>query len=94
MMKPTALLAGALALCAAPAFAEGHATGTAQIDYGPRPLFLVDAMDDGPLKEKLLSCAGQTPSRTDFSIGHRGAPLKYPEHTVESNIAAAIQGAG
>ncbi|MEO0702178.1 MAG: glycerophosphodiester phosphodiesterase family protein [Pseudomonadota bacterium] len=94
MMKPTALLAGALALCAAPAFAEGHATGTAQIDYGPRPLFLVDAMDDGPLKEKLLSCAGQTPSRTDFSIGHRGAPLLFPEHTVQSNVAAARQGAG
>lgn len=30
----------------------------------------------------------------DFSIGHRGACLQYPEHTLESYTAAAIQGAG
>ena len=30
----------------------------------------------------------------DFSIGHRGAALQYPEHTLESYKAAAIQGAG
>ncbi len=72
--------------------AEGH-SGPA-IDYGPRPAFLIDKMADGPLKTKLQSCAGQTPSRTDFSIGHRGAPLQFPEHTVESNVAAARMGAG
>ncbi len=32
--------------------------------------------------------------RSDFSIGHRGACMMYPEHTVESYKAAAIQGAG
>ncbi|TMP65107.1 glycerophosphodiester phosphodiesterase, partial [Pseudoalteromonas sp. S1609] len=29
-----------------------------------------------------------------FSIGHRGAPMQYPEHTKESYIAAARMGAG
>ena len=37
---------------------------------------------------------GQTASKSDFSIGHRGAPLMFPEHTVQSNVAAARQGAG
>ncbi|MEL7344265.1 MAG: glycerophosphodiester phosphodiesterase family protein [Pseudomonadota bacterium] len=76
-----------------PALAGGHATGPA-VEYGTRPAFLIEKMADSPLKEKLASCVGQTPARTDFSIGHRGAPLLFPEHTVESNIAAAQQGAG
>lgn len=64
------------------------------VETGVRPLYLIDKMDDGPLKEELLSCAGQPVDRTQFSIGHRGAPLMFPEHTVESNVAAARQGAG
>ena len=32
--------------------------------------------------------------RSDFSIGHRGACMQFPEHTLESYKAAAIQGAG
>ena len=51
-------------------------------------------MDDSPPKEQLMSCKGQTPTTSKFSIGHRGAPLMFPEHTVESNIAAARMGAG
>ena len=31
---------------------------------------------------------------SDFSIGHRGAPLQFPEHTKESYEAAARMGAG
>lgn len=31
---------------------------------------------------------------SDFSIGHRGATLQFPEDTLESMKAAAIQGAG
>jgi glycerophosphoryl diester phosphodiesterase len=31
---------------------------------------------------------------TDFSIGHRGACLQFPEHTAESYTAAARTGAG
>lgn len=89
------LLAGAFALCAIPAFAQMELPdGPGQIDYGPRPLFLVEAMDDSPLKDQLMSCVGQTPEKSDFSIGHRGAPLLFPEHTVQSNLAAARQGAG
>ncbi|MFN3145929.1 MAG: glycerophosphodiester phosphodiesterase family protein [Paracoccaceae bacterium] len=65
-----------------------------QVDYGPRPLHLVEQMTDSPLKDKLLSCAGQTPAVSKFSIGHRGAPLLFPEHTVQSNVAAARMGAG
>ena len=51
-------------------------------------------MKEGPLKEQLLACSNQTPQRSEFSIGHRGAPLLFPEHTVQSNLAAARQGAG
>ncbi|MEO1493108.1 MAG: glycerophosphodiester phosphodiesterase family protein [Pseudomonadota bacterium] len=64
------------------------------LSYGPRPFYLIDRMADGPLKEKLASCATQTPKRSLFSIGHRGAPMQFPEHTVESNRAAARMGAG
>lgn len=64
------------------------------VEVGVRPLYLIDKMKDGPLKQKLQACAGQPVKRTLFSIGHRGAPLQFPEHTVESNLAAAWQGAG
>jgi hypothetical protein len=33
-------------------------------------------------------------SVSDFSIAHRGACLQFPEHTLESYKAGAIQGAG
>ncbi|PRX37240.1 glycerophosphoryl diester phosphodiesterase [Meinhardsimonia xiamenensis] len=81
---------GTLVLAAAPALSQG----IEGISYGPRPFYLIDRMAEGPLKERLLSCAGQTPRTTRFSIGHRGAPLQFPEHTVESNLAAARMGAG
>lgn len=74
------------------ALADAHVN--AGLTYGPRPAFLINQMNDGPLKSKLESCLGQTPTRSDFSIGHRGAPLLFPEHTVESNVAAAQMGAG
>jgi glycerophosphoryl diester phosphodiesterase len=64
------------------------------VELGSRPALLVDAMDPGVLKDKLNSCQGSSFRRTDFSIGHRGAALKYPEHTRESYEAAARQGAG
>ncbi len=60
----------------------------------PRPLFLIDRMAEGPLKDRLASCAGQPMKTALFSIGHRGAPMMFPEHTVESNRAAARMGAG
>ena len=64
------------------------------IQYGVRPYYLIDAMKDGPLKSKLKSCIGNTPHQSSFSIAHRGAPLEFPEHTVQSNAAAALMGAG
>ncbi|MEL7184008.1 MAG: glycerophosphodiester phosphodiesterase family protein [Pseudomonadota bacterium] len=76
-----------------PVLADGHAAGSA-LTYGTRPAFLINQMTDSPLKEQLMACIGQTPERSAFSIGHRGAPLMYPEHTVESNVAAAQMGAG
>ncbi|CTQ51046.1 glycerophosphodiester phosphodiesterase family protein [Jannaschia donghaensis] len=85
---------GALALLiATPAAAETHATDTG-LSYGPRPAWLISQMDEGDLKTRLQACSGQTPTRSNFSIGHRGAPLMFPEHTVESNVAAASMGAG
>nr|WP_240758156.1 glycerophosphodiester phosphodiesterase family protein [Palleronia sediminis] len=72
---------------------QGDDAGAA-MSYGQRPAYLVDKMADGPLKDELAACLGNTPERTAFSIGHRGAPLMFPEHTVQSNRAAARQGAG
>ena len=60
---------------------------------GPRPFYLVDKMKDGPLKQQLSQCTGPF-RKTDFSIGHRGAALEFPEHTKESYVAAARMGAG
>jgi len=81
-------------LLAAPLAAAAGLAAAADISYGPRPSYLIGQMDDGPLKDELMSCMGQTPQRSDFSIGHRGAPMQFPEHTVEGNTAAARMGAG
>ncbi|MBK8183181.1 MAG: glycerophosphodiester phosphodiesterase [Candidatus Competibacteraceae bacterium] len=51
-------------------------------------------MADGPLKQKLLSCANGPFKRSDFSIGHRGAAMQFPEHTRESYQAGVRMGAG
>jgi glycerophosphoryl diester phosphodiesterase len=64
------------------------------IQLGPRPYFLINDMDDSRLKQELLACADGPFKRTDFTIGHRGAPLQFPEHTRESYEAAARMGAG
>lgn len=68
--------------------------GKLKVQLGPRPFFLVDDMDEGSLKNKLLSCRKGPFKKSDFSIGHRGAPLQFPEHTRESYLAAARMGAG
>ncbi|HKE95734.1 MAG TPA: glycerophosphodiester phosphodiesterase family protein, partial [Povalibacter sp.] len=64
------------------------------IQLGPRPFYLVQGMDSGKLKDKLLSCQNGPFRRTDFSIGHRGAALEFPEHTKEAYQAGARMGAG
>ncbi|WP_424984026.1 glycerophosphodiester phosphodiesterase family protein [Maritalea sp. S77] len=83
-----------LALLAQPmaALADNHSE--AAVHLGVRPLYLVDQMEASDLKDKLASCANGPFEKSDFSIGHRGAALQFPEHTKESYTAAARQGAG
>ncbi len=69
-----------------------HATTVARV--GPRPYYLIEDMDAGALKTKLKSCGENKFKKTDFSIGHRGAGMQFPEHTRESYEAAARMGAG
>jgi glycerophosphoryl diester phosphodiesterase len=82
-----------LSFQAASVFAQPNAFST-NIQVGQRPYFLTADMSPGPLKDKLQSCANGPFMRTDFSIGHRGAALMFPEHTKESYEAAARMGAG
>jgi glycerophosphoryl diester phosphodiesterase len=76
---------------AAVASAGGKKPG---VQLGPRPFFLVEDMDESQLKRELAQCFEGPFEKTDFSIGHRGAALQFPEHTKESYVAAARMGAG
>jgi len=66
------------------------------VQLGPRPFYLVDQLQAGELKNKLEACAADMQSYQphDFSIGHRGAALQFPEHTKESYEAGRRMGAG
>jgi len=64
------------------------------VQLGPRPYYLVEDMDESKLKNELERCSEGPFEKTDFSIGHRGAALQFPEHTRESYVAAARMGAG
>ena len=64
------------------------------VQLGPRPFFLVEDMDEGELKDSLQACEKGPFFQSDFSIGHRGASMQFPEHTKESYVAAAKMGAG
>ncbi len=68
--------------------------GSRQVELGARPRHLVEDMDQGWLKRALQQCLEDDARVTDFSIGHRGACLGFPEHTRESYEAAARMGAG
>lgn len=84
-----------LAACANPGATKPDKTQPAarEVHLGPRPHYLVDQLEEGALKDRLQTCTG--PYRpSDFSIGHRGAPMQFPEHTRESYTAAARMGAG
>jgi len=68
-----------------------------QVQLGPRIGYLVDDMEDSPLKTELEMCLANTDlvfQPHAFSIGHRGACLQFPEHTMESYKAAIEMGAG
>ena len=86
-------LAAALSLLANVSAAAQSVSLPAEAQIGPRPFYLVGRMKDGPLKEKLAQCTGPF-RKSDFSIGHRGAALQFPEHSKESYLAAARMGAG
>ena len=73
---------------------HGQKKNDPSIQLGPRPFYLVEGMDEGKLKDRLMSCENGPFYRTDFSIGHRGAALQFPEHTRESYAAGARMGAG
>lgn len=64
------------------------------VSPGPRPLYLLQALPDGDLKQRLQACKTQPFYRHDFSIGHRGAPLMFAEHSKQSYQAAIDMGAG
>jgi len=64
------------------------------VQLGPRPFFLISQMQTSPLKHQLQQCSKGPFRKTNFSIGHRGAALMFPEHTRESYEAAALMGAG
>ena len=93
-------LAAASALAQSPSATQsrsshGGVERPSHVQLGPRPFFLVDGMADGPLKRELQQCARRGDFKPrDFSIGHRGAPMQFPEHTRESYVAAARMGAG
>ena len=94
-LKVAASLIGLTAACAAHAqVAAQRAGSTAAVQVGERPYFLVADMLASPLKDKLQSCGNGPFSKTNFSIGHRGAALQFPEHTRQSYEAAARMGAG
>ena len=77
--RPALLSALCFLTATMPAMAQDIALPR-EAQVGPRPFYLVDKMKDGPLKQQLSQCTGPF-RKTDFSIGHRGAALEFPEHT-------------
>ncbi len=90
LLKPLCL--GSLLLCTI----EVHANEVSNIQLGVRPYFLIEDINPSyqDLKETLKACSEKIPQKSDFSIGHRGAPMQFPEHTKESYLAAIRMGAG
>ena len=66
------------------------------IQLGPCPYFVVDSMEESSLKDSLMKCAKDVGNfrKSDWSIWHRGAPMQFPEHTLESYRVALVMGAG
>jgi glycerophosphoryl diester phosphodiesterase len=83
----------ALLFCAGAALGQVNES-SGSIELGGRAAFLVSDMRDGPLKARLAACLGAQPRRTPFSIGHRGAGIRFPEHTREAYEAGYRMGAG
>jgi glycerophosphoryl diester phosphodiesterase len=73
---------------------KGQDKAHQSVQLGPRPFYLVQGMDNGKLKDRLMKCQNGPFHKTDFSIGHRGAALQFPEHSDVSYRAGARMGAG
>ena len=87
-------VAASVVVASSVGIAHDAVRGRDVVQLGPRPFFLVNEMEESRLKRELHSCAGGPFSKTNFSIGHRGAALQFREHTRESYEAAARMGAG
>jgi glycerophosphoryl diester phosphodiesterase len=83
-----------LAVALGAQLAAGAQAVDSAVELGVRPALLVADMRDGELKSRLQACLAEPPQRTAFSIGHRGAGLVWPEHTLEAYEAAYRMGAG
>ncbi|NTS78898.1 glycerophosphodiester phosphodiesterase [Catenovulum sp. SM1970] len=59
-----------------------------------RPIALIESVKNDELKKTLLACKDNKLKANPFSIGHRGAPLYFPEHSKESYLAAVKSAAG
>jgi glycerophosphoryl diester phosphodiesterase len=98
MRRQIVALCLASAIGAATVAVAGEATAQDRpemnVQLGPRPFFLINDMTDSPLKRRLQQCSAERYRPSNFSIGHRGAGLQFPEHTRESYEAAARMGAG
>ncbi|KAL4806834.1 PLC-like phosphodiesterase [Aspergillus unguis] len=93
-MHALLLLAVAGVAVAAPAVKKQPQAVT-NIQVGPRPFWLVDQMDQSPLKSELESCTEKPIHHaSSFTISHRGGPLQFPEHSREGLYAGARMGAG
>lgn len=74
---------------------SGHPAATSpRVELGQRPFYLISTMQAGPLKEALTACQNKPMLASQFSFGHRGAPLQFPEHTKAAYEAGARMGAG
>ena len=93
-LSALALLATAAAAIPLEEYRSGHGNSKLNVQVGDRPYYLVNNMDDGPLKRKLQSCSEGPFRPSDFVVSHRGAALQFPEHSLEGLTAARRQGAG
>jgi glycerophosphoryl diester phosphodiesterase len=94
LIQNTVTLVAALLVLSTAGMTAHAAQSTVQL--GPRPFYLVDQLEEGELKRKLEACLAniQTYTPHDFSIGHRGAALQFPEHPQEAYEAGRRLGAG
>ena len=81
--RPLAAISALVLLASPLPVAAQNATLPQEAQIGPRPFYLVDKMKDGALRTQLSQCTGPF-HKTDFSIGHRGAAMQFPEHSKES----------